>query len=118
MGYKQLTEKDRVLIWSLRRERKSQAEIARILGCHRSTIGRELKRNSSLSGYDAHYAQIQASERKRHQGVESAEDYQGLINMLKNMNWSPEKQKEFLLRHHPEHQKMISKLMETKSKPE
>ena len=116
MSYKQLTEKDRVLIWSLRRERKSQAEIARMIGCHRSTVGRELKRNSSLSGYDAHHAQLQALERKRHHKGIASEDYLRLINMLKNMNWSPEKQKEFLLRHHPEHEKMISKLLQAEGK--
>ncbi len=118
MSYKQLTEKDRTLIWSLRRERKSQSEIARIIGCHRSTIGRELKRNSSLNGYDAHHAQLQAVERKRHHTGIKKDDYQGLVNLLKNMGWTKGKQKEFLLRHHPEHKQVISELLELDSPSE
>ena len=46
-GYCQLTEQKRICLLALSRERYSKAQIADMLGVHRSTIYRELKRNSS-----------------------------------------------------------------------
>jgi IS30 family transposase len=45
-GYKQLTDRDRVLIALLKRKKLSLSEIARRLGKNKSTISRELRRNA------------------------------------------------------------------------
>ncbi|AMO58421.1 hypothetical protein GZ77_19120 [Endozoicomonas montiporae] len=111
MSYRQLTEQDRITIWSLRREGKSQADIARKLGCHRSTISRELRRNNTLSGYDARCAHQQAEERRRHHRAAATPDLGNLLGMLSTLGWSKEKQKEFILRHHPELKLSVEQMM-------
>ncbi len=50
--YKQITLSDRYTIYYERKQGKSCAEIAEIIGKHRSTVDRELKRNKCSShGY-------------------------------------------------------------------
>lgn len=44
--YKNLTEKDRVFLRIMLEKRYPKSKIADILGVHRSTIYREIKRNS------------------------------------------------------------------------
>jgi IS30 family transposase len=44
MTYHQLTSGERYMLSALRKQGLSQAEIARALGRHRSTISRELRR--------------------------------------------------------------------------
>ena len=111
MSYKQLTEKDRTIIWSMRRAGNSQSDIARKLGCHRSTICREIARNKSINGYDVHSAQLLARERKRHKAGKTDQEFKTLIEMLTAMGWSAEKQKEFILRHHPDMKTSLDVLM-------
>jgi len=60
MRYIQITPEERYTVALLRRQGKSNAEIARVLGRHRSTIGRELRRNSSA--YDGWYRAEKAQE--------------------------------------------------------
>ncbi len=50
MKYHQLTSEERYALSTLKKQGYSQAEIARALGRHRSTISRELKRNSRRDG--------------------------------------------------------------------
>ena len=102
MGYRQLNEQDRMTIWSLCRDGVSQADIARRLGCHRSTISRELQRNNTMNGYDARKAQKLATERKRHNNEKVIPDLNSLLGMLNTLGWPRDKQKEFILRHHPD----------------
>jgi len=47
MTYHQITSEERYTIGLLRRQGLVPAEIARVLGRHRSSICREIKRNSS-----------------------------------------------------------------------
>lgn len=111
MSYRQLTEQDRITIWSLKREGKSQADIARKLGCHRSTISRELRRNNTLSGYDARSAHQLAEGRKRHHRSAGSPDLGSLLGMLNTLGWTREKQREFVLRHHPELKESVEQMM-------
>jgi hypothetical protein len=61
MTYHQLTSEERYMLSALRRQGLTPAQIARHLGRHRSTIGRELKRNSSRG--DGFYRPSKAIER-------------------------------------------------------
>ena len=62
-SYKQLTTDDRYTIAAGLRQGLSQAEIARLLGRHRSTIGREISRNLCI--YDGAYRAAKADQRTR-----------------------------------------------------
>ena len=50
MSYHHLTMEERNVIYRMRFQGYSDAEIARCLGRHRSTIGRECKRNANAYG--------------------------------------------------------------------
>ena len=45
MKYQQLTSEQRYQIYALLKSGQKKSEIAKVLGVHKSTIGRELKRN-------------------------------------------------------------------------
>jgi IS30 family transposase len=61
MTYHQITSEERYILATLRKQGFNQSEIARELGRHRSTICRELKRNSAR--WDGHYRPSKAIER-------------------------------------------------------
>lgn len=87
----QLTVLDREQIAQFRSQGLSKAEIGRRLGRHRSTIGRELARNSDGTSYWAGTAQQKALARRKHRprklDDERLNDYvrSGLV-----WRWSPE----------------------------
>jgi len=60
-----LTYEDRCQIHALLKRGFSQTEIALDLRVHRSTICRELRRNSGATGYYYHWAQSRCEERQR-----------------------------------------------------
>jgi IS30 family transposase len=94
MTYRQLSPEERYMLAALRRQGFNQAEIARQLGRHSSTVSRELRRNSTRA--DGHYRPFTAQERtngrrsrsRRNQRF-SAEDF-ALIDELLCRQWSPE----------------------------
>lgn len=61
----QLTMEEREVISQMRYVGESRKMIARRLGRHPTTIGRELKRNGTVSGYSAVTAQQRAEARRR-----------------------------------------------------
>jgi IS30 family transposase len=66
MSYHHLTMDERNVIYRMRWQNYSDAEIARCLGRHRSTIGRECQRNADLDGrYWPSNAQTWANSRRR-----------------------------------------------------
>jgi IS30 family transposase len=66
MSYNHLTMNERNVIYRMQWQSYSKAEIARCLGRHRSTIGRECRRNRSCQGpYDPGTAQVLANCRRR-----------------------------------------------------
>jgi len=69
--HKHLNRDDRISLGALKRAGLSQAEIARQLKVHRSTISRELKRNPKpKGGYHAINANKQAKERRQQSKVQ------------------------------------------------
>jgi IS30 family transposase len=60
-----LTYEDRCQIHALKKRGFSQSDIAWDIAVHRSTISRELRRNSGETGYYYHWAQSKADERQR-----------------------------------------------------
>jgi IS30 family transposase len=100
--YKQLTEDNRLQIWALRKEGKNQSKIAKLLDINRSTVSRELSRNSGPYGYDPLLAQKMACYRKKfHQKIVEAQ-YEELVKELMQMGLDPTQCRQFILHYHPE----------------
>jgi IS30 family transposase len=94
MTYGQLTPEERYMLAALRRQGLNKSQIALSLGRHRSTVCRELRRNSTrVDGrYRASTAQERANGRRsrpRRNRRFSAEDF-ALIDRLLRRQWSPE----------------------------
>lgn len=64
--YRQLTEDDRIEIYAMKQAASSQADMARRLRVHRSTISRELARNTGQRGYRPQQAHGLANHRRWH----------------------------------------------------
>jgi transposase, IS30 family len=93
MRYRQLTSEERYALSTLRKQGFSQAYIARALGRHRSTIGRELQRNTRKDGgYRACTAQERANGRRsrsRRNWHFTDQDWSVVNEKLEEL-WSPE----------------------------
>src|SRR3954464_2287014 len=94
MTYRQLSPEERYMLAALRRQGFNQSEIARSLGHHRSTVCRELRRNSTRADgrYRASTAQERTNGRRsrsRRNLRFSAEDF-ATVNELLCRQWSPE----------------------------
>jgi len=68
--YQHLSQEQRYQIAALLKVGKSQALIAECIGCHKSTVSRELRRNTRRGGplankYDAQYAQWRVGSRQQ-----------------------------------------------------
>ena len=91
MRYKQLTQDERCQIYALLKAEHSQTEIAAILGRSKSTISREIKRNSGMRGYRPQQAQQIAGERKQKKhGARITRATWLFIEKLLKLDWSPE----------------------------
>jgi IS30 family transposase len=91
--YRQLTSEERYALSTLRKQGCPQAQIARALGRHRSTISREVCRNSRKDGGyrpgTAHdFARWRRSRSRRNQRFTSA-DWAIVLTRLEQ-HWSPE----------------------------
>lgn len=100
--YHQLTEEKRLQIWAMRKEGKNQAEIAKNLGIHRSTVSRELNRNSGPYGYEPQLAQRMAAYRKKFHQQIVEKQYEDLLFELVHMGLNRDQCQQFILHHHPE----------------
>lgn len=88
--YSQLTQIQRYQISALLKIGHFQTEIAEIVGVHKSTISRELRRNRGRRGYRPKQAQrfAQARQKKAPTRIKPR-DWQ-LVESLINLKWSPE----------------------------
>jgi IS30 family transposase len=66
--YTQLTQEQRYQISALLKMDHSQIEIAKVIGVHKSTVSRELRRNRGLRGYrpkQAHRLAVSRRDKSR-----------------------------------------------------
>ena len=90
MAYTQLTQEQRYQIYALLKMEHSQSEIGKVIGVHRATICRELKRNCGKRGYRAKQAhQFAHTRRKKVKTRIRAEDW-ALVEEKLRQDWSPE----------------------------
>lgn len=90
-GYTQLTQEQRYQIHVLMKADHTQTEIAELIGAHKSTISRELGRNTGLKGYrpqQAHRFCLQRRDQKAVLRIESTTWL--LVERLLREEWSPE----------------------------
>jgi len=89
----QLTMEEREVISQMRYAGESRATIARRLGRHKSTIGRELTRNVGGDGYSAVTAQKKAVERRRGRPLQRKMDRPEVSEAVRRglaRSWSPD----------------------------
>jgi transposase, IS30 family len=91
MNYRQLARDQRYQIYALRKAGHSQTQIATIIGCHKSTISRELRRNRGLKGYRPYQAKEFALDRQceAYRSRIAWETWQQVERLLRQ-EWSPE----------------------------
>jgi IS30 family transposase len=92
--YHQLTQEERYSITAHRMAGRTQAQIAKLLGRHRSTISRELRRNATAhdGDYRAEKADSYARTRRRRcrRGSQYSAQDMALVDLCLEWMWSPE----------------------------
>lgn len=88
--YHQLTQAQRYQIYALRKTNHTLAEIAEVLGMHKSSVSRELKRNRGQRGYRPQQAHEMAVGRRAKSAPRiTVQTWAGVENLLRQ-DWSPE----------------------------
>ncbi|MCN4144533.1 MAG: helix-turn-helix domain-containing protein [Thiohalomonas sp.] len=88
-----MTQEERYYIFQLNKKDFTQDDIAKEVGVHKSTISRELKRNTGQRGYPPKQAQTKATERRKlaSKAIKMTADMIDLIDeKLSEEQWSPE----------------------------
>lgn len=91
--YKRLEEGDRVSIQVLTKRGYSDAEIAREIGVHRSSVGRERKRNTVDGKYYYHLAQVLVEKRRREKRRRQSKltpEIVAFVDEKLRLGWSPQ----------------------------
>jgi IS30 family transposase len=99
MSYSQLTYEQRYLIYELLKIGHTQTYIARIIGVHRSTISRELQRNTGKRGYRYKQAQRMAERRKNKARRRITANDWLIIERYLRKDFSPEQTAHWVLKH-------------------
>ena len=93
MRYHQITPAERYTLSVLRKQHLSNAEIARFMGRHRSTIGRELPRNCSKDGGYRHAVDQENTNGRRRRSRRNSEfggiEWELVVTLLRE-RFSPE----------------------------
>jgi len=94
MSYRHLTESERTVIFYLRMDHRSQAEIARTLGRHPSTVSREWRRNRNVLGQylPDHAHRLAAWRRQKERSKPRTGDAALMAHVDEKLQvrWSPE----------------------------
>lgn len=90
--YQQLTQEERYQIYAFRKANFNQSQIAQELGVHKSTVSREIKRNSGLRGYRPKQAHTKALYRRSRapKAKKWNDDLQHMVEQMLNNQFSPE----------------------------
>ena len=90
-NYAQLTQEQRYQIYALKKTGHNQTEIASVVGVHKSTVSRELKRNRGGRGYRPKQAHEKAIERGSDKVKPrlKASDWNCIEDLIK-LDWSPD----------------------------
>lgn len=90
-SYKQLTREQRYQIYALIKAENTQVEMAKIIGVHKSTISRELSRNTGKKGYRPKQAD-ETAQRRQDEKVRFRidQDTWQWVEYLIEEDWSPE----------------------------
>ena len=88
--YSQLTQEQRYQIYALQKTGHSRAEIAEVIGVHKSTVSRELNRNRGHRGYRPQQAQHLAMERRPKAIPRITTETWARVAKLLRQDWSPE----------------------------
>jgi len=91
MNYQQLAREQRYQIYALMRAGHNQTRIATLVGCHKSTISRELRRNRGQKGYRPYQADELAYDRQceAYRSRIAWQTWQQVERLLRQ-DWSPE----------------------------
>jgi len=91
MNYTQLTREQRYQIYALMKAGQNQSQIAVVIGCHKSTISREVRRNCGQKGYRPYQADELAYDRQcdAYRARISWQTWQQVEQLLRQ-DWSPE----------------------------
>ncbi len=91
MSYAQLTREQRYQIYALMKAGHNQTRIAILVGCHKSTISRELRRNCGQKGYRPYQADELAFDRQcdAYRARIAGQTWQQVERLL-CLDWSPE----------------------------
>ena len=91
MSYTQLTREQRYQIYALMKAGHNQTRIAILVGCHKSTISRELRRNCGQKGYRPYQADELAFDRQcdAYRARIAWQTWQQVERLLRQ-EWSPE----------------------------
>jgi len=100
MSYNQLTQEQRYQIYALLKMGHNQTEIATVIGTHKSTVSRELRRNKGLRGYRPKQAHNKALSRRDHSRKRISAETWELIETKLRLEWSPEQVSGWLQRHY------------------
>lgn len=88
--YHQLTQVQRYQIYALQKTKHTLTEIAKVIGVHKSSVSRELKRNRGQRGYRPQQAHEVATDRKQKAVPRITADVWKLVESLLKQDWSPE----------------------------
>jgi transposase, IS30 family len=100
MSYKQLTYEQRYLIYAVLKMGFSQSSIAELVGVNKSTISRELKRNTGKRGYRYKQAQRMAQQRQNKARKRISQAEWQIIDEKLRTDWSPEQVSHWVKRCH------------------
>ena len=91
MSYRQLAREQRYQIYALMKAGQNQSQIAVVVGCHKSTISRELRRNCGQKGYRPYQADELAFDRQcdAYRSRIAPQTWQQ-VELRLRQEWSPE----------------------------